>query len=387
MQLTGMIQAGGVGRIKHMIDGRAVLEPAARHRLAAARAQARELAELAAYATATAGEEFAYLEVAALLHLSDREAQDRLEFAVTLTHHLPQTLAAFTEGRLTEYRARVITEAVANLDPQVAAAVEARVLPRAGEQTVSELRRALRRAVIAADPAGAEQRRRVKVRDRQVYSYPTEDGQAALTIYHSVEVIAAMHSTIATHARHLKNLGGEARTVAQIEADVAADLILGTDPDRRVIEMHVTLPASGPAEIDGLGPITREHALELAGQAKRWRWIKTDPAGRVVDLTTAAYSPPKVLAELVKVRDRTCRHPGCLRPARRCDIDHLTPWPTGKTCDGNCVCLCRRHHRAKHEGGWQVEQITPGVFRWITPLGFEHVVEPDPVTDPDPPPF
>ncbi|HET9140163.1 hypothetical protein, partial [Actinophytocola sp.] len=58
-----------------------LLRRAAQHRLTAARAHARELAELAAYATATAGEEFAYLEVAALLHLSEREAQDRLEFA------------------------------------------------------------------------------------------------------------------------------------------------------------------------------------------------------------------------------------------------------------------------------------------------------------------
>jgi hypothetical protein len=33
------------------------------------------------------------------------------------------------------------------------------------------------------------------------------------------------------------------------------------------------------------------------------------------------------LRAFIKVRDRICRYPGCLRRARQCDIDHRTPWP------------------------------------------------------------
>ncbi len=40
-----------------------------------------------------------------------------------------------------------------------------------------------------------------------------------------------------------------------------------------------------------------------------------------------------------------------------------------------------------HVGGWRMEMLKPGLFRWISPHGYRHTVQPDPVTDPDPPPF
>jgi hypothetical protein len=142
-----------------------------------------------------------------------------------------------------------------------------------------------------------------------------------------------------------------------------------------------------PAEVDGL-PITAQAARELAAEASAWRYIRTDPqTGEVVDLTHRRYTPPAALATFIKVRDRTCKYPGCVRRARQCDIDHRTPWPAGPTCDDNCACLCRRHHRAKHDGGWKLAMIKPGWFEWTSPLGFTHTVKPDPVADPEPPPF
>jgi hypothetical protein len=60
--------------------------------------QAVQLEQLAAYADATEGDEFAHLEVAALLHISDRAAQHRLRFALTLTERLPHTVAALKQG-------------------------------------------------------------------------------------------------------------------------------------------------------------------------------------------------------------------------------------------------------------------------------------------------
>ena len=53
--------------------------------------QAVQLEQLATYARDTEGDEFAHLEVATLLHMSDRAAQRRLRFARTLTERLPQT--------------------------------------------------------------------------------------------------------------------------------------------------------------------------------------------------------------------------------------------------------------------------------------------------------
>ena len=55
------------------------------------------------------------------------------------------------------------------------------MLPKAGGQTSGQLRVALRRAVIAADPDGAEQRRRDAQRHAKVSLYPDPaDGTATL---------------------------------------------------------------------------------------------------------------------------------------------------------------------------------------------------------------
>src|SRR6266702_3889721 len=72
-------------------------------------------------------------------------------------------------------RARLIAEATGRLSDEAARAVEERVLPAAGEQTTGMLRAALRRAVIAADPAGAERRRNESERRAKVVLYPDEE--------------------------------------------------------------------------------------------------------------------------------------------------------------------------------------------------------------------
>jgi hypothetical protein len=256
--------------------------------------------------------------------------------------------------------------------------------------------------LMPVDPQGAEERRQEKIRDRRVETRPTDDGMAMLTIHHTAERIATAHSLIQARARELKAMGGDTRTLSEIEADVACDLVLGVNCGGRTVEVHLTLPATTalgvdnqPGEVDGL-PLTAPAARELAKEASSWRWLHTDPkTGQVVDMTSARYTPPESLATYVKVRDRTCRYPGCTRRARHCDVDHRVPWPQGTTCDTNCQCLCRRHHKAKHEAGWTVEEIKPGWLQWTSPLGFTHLIPPEPpppaprvvsMVD-DPPPF
>src|SRR5215470_12992289 len=70
--------------------------------------QAVQLEQLAAYARATEGDEFADLEVAALLHISEAAARRRLTFARILTERLPQTLAALKQGKIEEFKAQII---------------------------------------------------------------------------------------------------------------------------------------------------------------------------------------------------------------------------------------------------------------------------------------
>ncbi|WP_307873881.1 MULTISPECIES: HNH endonuclease signature motif containing protein [unclassified Frankia] len=57
-------------------------------------------------------------------------------------------------------------------------------------------------------------------------------------------------------------------------------------------------------------------------------------------------------------------------PATKTDLDHTTPHSNGgRTALNNLGLLCRRHHNAKHRGGWKLDQPRPGVFTWTAPTG------------------
>jgi len=109
-------------------------------------------------------------------------AMDWTSLGVTLRWRLPATWAALHAGTIDLARARLIADATGPLDDDTARAVESRILPRAGDQTTGQLRAALRRAVIAADPEGAEQRRKQAQRHAKVSLYPDPaTGTATLT--------------------------------------------------------------------------------------------------------------------------------------------------------------------------------------------------------------
>jgi hypothetical protein len=98
----------------------------------------------------------------------------------------------------------------------------------------------------------------------------------------------------------------------------------------------------------------------------------------------------------VVARDRTCRWPGCDKPAVGCDLDHTLPYPHGPTAAGNFGPFCEQHHIGKHHSRWSVRQPEPGRFEFISPTGHSYTVTPEPLTstpffdeeqqdDPDPP--
>jgi Domain of unknown function (DUF222)/HNH endonuclease len=61
------------------------------------------------------------------------------------------------------------------------------------------------------------------------------------------------------------------------------------------------------------------------------------------------------------VRDGGCVFPHCARPLAWCDAHHLRHWVHGGPTDlANLALLCRAHHRAVHEGGWQLTRGPDG---------------------------
>jgi hypothetical protein len=68
------------------------------------------------------------------------------------------------------------------------------------------------------------------------------------------------------------------------------------------------------------------------------------------------------------VRDGGCAFPDCDRPLAWCEGHHLWHWIDGGPTDlANLALLCRAHHLAVHEGGWQLIRGPDGRFTATPP--------------------
>jgi len=92
--------------------------------------------------------------------------------------------------------------------------------------------------------------------------------------------------------------------------------------------------------------------------------MRHDADGMVVEVGPRTRTIPTALRRALVFRDRGCRFPGCDLPFGQ--AHHIRPWAQGgPTTLANLVLLCRRHHRAVHEEGFQVERDDGGLlFRW-----------------------
>jgi HNH endonuclease len=86
-------------------------------------------------------------------------------------------------------------------------------------------------------------------------------------------------------------------------------------------------------------------------------WAPTQPLD--VGRTTRVVQPAQRTA--LAVRDGGCVFPDCDRPLAWCEAHHLVHWLDGGPTDlDNLALLCRAHHRAVHEGGWQLQRQPDG---------------------------
>jgi hypothetical protein len=102
--------------------------------------------------------------------------------------------------------------------------------------------------------------------------------------------------------------------------------------------------------------------------------------GSVLDVGRRTRAIPPALRRALQARDRSCRFPGC--GVRHTQGHHLRHWANGgPTRLDNLALLCRRHHRAVHEEGYQVARDADGTLRFRTPHGrpISEVPAPPPV--------
>jgi len=97
-----------------------------------------------------------------------------------------------------------------------------------------------------------------------------------------------------------------------------------------------------------------------------------DPAtGRCTERTIPAYRFDKAMREQIIASDLFCRAPGCLRPARLSQLDHVQEHgtPGGHTCEANGQPACEPHHDQKTKKAWDAVLHANRDVTWTTLLG------------------
>ena len=147
------------------------------------------------------------------------------------------------------------------------------------------------------------------------------------------------------------------------------------------------LPATITGALGGPNTISAAAVRELLADPAiptSLRRLLTDPVtGHLLDRGRTTYAVTGALRDFLVARDVTCRHPGCTRPAARCQVDHAVEWSDGGPTDtANTGLLCIRHHQLKTHGGWQIIESRPdGSCTWRSPTGRIYNVDPPPLVD------
>jgi hypothetical protein len=96
--------------------------------------------------------------------------------------------------------------------------------------------------------------------------------------------------------------------------------------------------------------------------------MQHDEDGNVVEVGARTRTIPPALRRALQHRDKGCRFPGCGIPFGQ--GHHVRHWAHGgPTTLSNLALLCRRHHRAVHEEGYQVERQPDGALQFRCPNG------------------
>ncbi|WP_240519565.1 HNH endonuclease signature motif containing protein [Amycolatopsis antarctica] len=387
----GGLHGAGLGRL----SGRGLLRVMRDAEAARSHAEAVQVRAVARFAALCEDPRGVAAEIALTLATTEHRAQRMVAMAQALTTRLPETLAAMETGVIDAYKASKIVDATNPLSDEHAAAVDAAMAGRVDGRNPSSIRRAVVRQVAHVDPGGHAERARRRRLDRRVQLVHQDDAMSTLIADLPTETATAIYTRVDRIATTLRGRN-ETRTLEQLRADVFAELCLGHRQSEPRTEIFVHVAATTlaeaddqPAELSGHGPIPAWLARHLAQNPNSaLRKVVTDPVHRTVrDVGRTRYRPPTALAELVKVRDRECRMPGCHRPTHLSDIDHTTDWAHGgTTAADNLTSLCRRHHQLKNTPGWHLHQDTTGTLHITTPTRQHHTSHPKPLHPPTPTP-
>jgi hypothetical protein len=307
-------------------------------------------------------------------------AREKVRVARAL-ENLPRVSAAMASGSLSYSKAREITR-VGN------AGNEAYLLSIAEHGTAAHVERLVRayRRCQEAEELSREQRQQ---QNRCVMFRHDDDGSLVMTCRLPAEAGALVMKAVdlavdglpvyqdvpAGTSREIVPFSARrADALARVaESFLAHDVLEAPGTDRQQIVVHVAAEtlrtrAAGCCEVEHGPAIAAETARRFSCDASIVTLLENaDGEPLNVGRKTRTISAP--LRRLLTARDKGCRFPGCCN-ARYIDMHHIRHWVNGgETRPSNLISLCRFHHRAVHGGGYNVEILHDGAFRFVRPDG------------------
>ena len=293
---------------------------------------------------------------------------------------LPRLAEALARGELSYSKIRELTRVAA---PET----EERLLAigRAGTaEHVERIVRGWRRMDAKAEARQAARQHAL----RSLHVYPGEDGTMRVRGRLSPEVGALLLTALAAaretlyQRRRDQSPDLDPPTMGQQQADALAllaetalhqELDPGAPGERYQVVVHVDAEvladseAPGQSVLEGGVRVPAGTSQRLACDASRVV-MRQDAEGWVVEVGARTRTIPPALRRALHHRDRSCRFPGC--GVRFGQGHHVRHWAQGgPTTLSNLALLCRRHHRAVHEEGYQIERHADGELRFRYPNG------------------
>ena len=318
--------------------------------------------------------EFCLAEFAAAVGMKTQAGRFFIAHALELAHRLPQTYAQVLAGAVPVWRARRIAEQTLVLSPEAAAYVDAEVAPQAATIGPIVTERLVEEAIARFMPdhalmlaEQAQEQRQVTVDKRPVGLGGT------LRLYGELDAADALDldEALARGAEYLKEQGSTE------SLDVRRSQALGQLARGEMQRSDLTLYVHyKPQDVHAI--LENNQSLISTDQLRSWCGDTENVTVKpVIDLaeeiSSTGYQPSDRLREQVVLRDRTCVHPYCTRPARSADLDHISEYPAGGTTSSNLAPLCRFHHRLKTHSGWNYTVIEPGTYLWRSPYGYRYL--------------
>jgi 5-methylcytosine-specific restriction endonuclease McrA len=314
-------------------------------------------------------------------------ARERVRVARALGS-LPRLADALASGELSYAKVRALTRVAT---PEI----EERLLAVGKAGTACHVERIVRgwRRVDALAEARETTHRH---KSRALHVYQDEDGMVVIRGRLTPEAGAVLMQALAAARETLyqrgrgtnaadgpEDVSAETPSMAQQQADALAllaetalhhhDLDPGAAGERYQVVVHVDAEvladpeAPGQSVLEGGTHVSAETSRRLACDASRVV-MRHDPDGRIVEVGARTRTIPPALRRALHHRDRGCRFPGC--GVSFGQGHHIRHWAQGgPTTLSNLAMLCRRHHRAVHEEGYQVERQPDGELRFRRPDG------------------